>query len=165
MRLCSYPRILAADRFRLRGNPLQVMAHDWSGELPASNGLESEALERGSRTRKHIGCTARPPSVDRIRFECRCVGTLGGFQCFSDQSRHDAPSAIAAPDIEAGEGTNRHIIDLFESSLAIEPGQILAASVDTNLQAARRQKLTSLVWWTLLHDSMERALFLSRGRL
>jgi len=141
-------------------NPFQVMAHDWSRGLAASHGSESEAPERGNRTGEHIGRAGRQRSVDRICFQCRRIGAFGSFQCLGDQSRHNAPSAIPAPDIETGDGPDRHIVDSLESLLAVEPAQILSWHELTPTDRPLAFKGQQSWWGTLLHDSMECALIL-----
>jgi hypothetical protein len=129
------------------------MAHDRSGRLAPSDGRESEAPERGSRTREHVGRAARPRNVDWICFESRRIGALGRFQCLDDESRHNALSAIPAPYIETREGPNRHIVDRLESWLAIEPAQILSRRELTPTYRPLAVKSQQAWWGPLLHDA------------
>lgn len=141
-------------------NPSQVMPHDGSGGLTASNRPESETPECGSCPCEHVGRTAGLRSVDWIGFERRRIRTLRGFQRLDDQSRHNASPAVPAPDIETRKGPNRHIIDRLENWLAIEPGQVLSRSQLTPTNGALAVKSQQARRWTLLHDSAECALVL-----
>jgi hypothetical protein len=87
-------------------------------------------------------------------------GTLRGFQCLDDQSRHNASPAVPAPDIETRNGPSRDAVDRFESLLAVESGQVLSRSQLTPANGALAVKRQQARRWTLLHDSAECALVL-----
>src|SRR5207253_7148106 len=91
---------------------------------PASDDLEAGAqkcrgIPRPGRSRRHRG-------VDRIGFEGRRLGALGGLQSCRDEGLRNAALSVADAYVEAGERPHGHVVDALEAPGALEPGHVVA---------------------------------------
>jgi hypothetical protein len=142
------------------GQCLQVMAHYGWRRLSSSDGLESESPERRSRAREHVRRATRPCDVDRVCFNSQRIGPLGRFQGLSDESRHDALSAVTSSYIETRDAPNRHVIDRLQSLLSVEPAQVLSWGELTPAYDPLAVKSQQARWRTLRHDFAQCGLIL-----